>query len=129
MQAFGLPDRNRLLVSPGFERTVRLWDGRVQMSAMFRIPIRPDFELRLCVHSHAAAAFALVEQNREHLGRWLPWVDHTWSQDDVMHWISNGLEKLQRNEGWQAALWYQDRLAGFIGFKPVDWANMRVEIG
>lgn len=99
------------------------------MSAMFRIPIRPDFELRLCTYNFAVPAYVLVEQNRDYLRRWLPWVDQTWSPDDISDWIRRGLEQLQRNEGWQAALWYREELAGFVGFKPVDWPNMRTEIG
>lgn len=81
------------------------------------------------MHSHAEPAFALINENREHLRRWLPWVDQCWSLEDVVQWIVRGLEQLQRNDGWHAALWYQDRLAGFIGFKPVNWADLRVELG
>jgi ribosomal-protein-serine acetyltransferase len=99
------------------------------MSAMFRIPIRPDLELRLCVQSHADAVFALVDENRDHLGPWMPWVNQTWSSDDTAQWITHGLEQLQRNQGWHALLWYRDELAGAIGFKPVNWSDMRVEIG
>ena len=96
---------------------------------MFRIPIRPDFELRLAVQSYAEPAFALIGRNREYLRRWLPWVDNTWSVEDVAQWIVRGLEQLARNEGWHAALWYRDQLAGFVGFKPVNWMDLRVEIG
>lgn len=96
---------------------------------MFRIPVRPDLELRLCAYSHAEPAFELVDSNREYLRRWLPWVDHTWSPADIADWIRRGLEQMQRNEGWQAALWHDGQIAGFIGFKPLDWPNLRVEIG
>ena len=96
---------------------------------MFSIPIREDFELRLATYGCAEEVFALVEQNREYLDPWMPWVEATRSTDDIANWIRRGLEQLTRNDGWQAVLWYQDRIAGAIGYKPIDWPNMRVEIG
>ncbi len=96
---------------------------------MFRIAVRPDLDLRLCVHSHAEAIFALVDENRDHLGPWMPWVNKTWSPEDTAQWITQGLEQLQHNQGWHALLWYRGELAGTIGFKPVNWSDLRVEIG
>lgn len=96
---------------------------------MFRIPVRPDLELRLADYAHAPVAYALVQKNREHLRRFLPWVDHTWSETDIADWVRRGLEQLQRNEGWQSVLWYNGGIAGAIGYKTVEWVNMRVEIG
>lgn len=96
---------------------------------MFRIPVRADLELRLAVYSHAEELFDLVEANRRHLARWMPWVEQTRSAVDVADWIRRGLEQLARNEGWHAVLWHEGRAAGSIGFKPVDWGSMRVEIG
>jgi ribosomal-protein-serine acetyltransferase len=96
---------------------------------MFRIPVRPDLELRLAVYSHAEEVFEAVQANRAHLAAWLPWVDQTHSAADIVDWIRRGLEQFARNEGWQAVLWHQDRVAGALGFKTVDWASMRVEMG
>jgi ribosomal-protein-serine acetyltransferase len=96
---------------------------------MFRIPVRPDLELRHCTFDDAEPVFALVEENRDYLRRWLPWVYNTHSPADIGNWIRSGFEQMQRNEGWHALLCYEGRIAGALGFKPIDWANMRVEIG
>ena len=96
---------------------------------MFRIPIRPDLELRLSTFEDAPEIFDLVERNREHLQPWMPWVEGTRSAADVAGWIRKGEEQMARNEGWNALLWYQGRIAGAIGYKPIDWPNLRVEIG
>jgi ribosomal-protein-serine acetyltransferase len=96
---------------------------------MFRIPVRPGLELHLVDYSHAESVFAVVEENRHYLSQWLPWVDNTHSALDIADWIRRGLEQMSRNEGWQALLWHQEQVAGAIGFKAVDWANLRVEIG
>ena len=97
--------------------------------SMFRIPVRSDLELRLAVYSHAEEVFELVQENRRHLAAWLPWVEETRSAADIAEWIRRGLEQFARNEGWQALLWHEGCVAGAIGFKPVDWVSMRVEIG
>jgi ribosomal-protein-serine acetyltransferase len=96
---------------------------------MFRLPVRSDLDLRLVVPAFAEPLYALVDRNREHLGRWLPWVSATTSPQDTGEWIRLSMEQFARNEGWQAALCHEGRLAGCIGFKPIDWANLRAEIG
>lgn len=96
---------------------------------MFRIPVRADLELRLASYSHAEPLYALVEENRQYLARWLPWVEETHSAVDIADWVRRGLEQYTRNEGWQAVLWHAGEPAGCIGFKVIDWVNLRVEIG
>jgi ribosomal-protein-serine acetyltransferase len=96
---------------------------------MFRIPVRPDLDLHLAVYSHAEPVFELVEENRDYLARWLPWVDQTRSAVNIAEWIRRGLEQFARNEGWHAVLWHNGGVAGAVGFKPVEWSSMRVEIG
>lgn len=96
---------------------------------MFRIPVRPDLELRLIVYSHAELLFEAVQRDRAYLARWLPWVDDAQSVEVMTDWIRKGLDQFARNEGWHALLWHGDGIAGAVGFKPVDHANKIAEIG
>lgn len=96
---------------------------------MFRIPVRPDLDIRLAVYNHAEPVYSVVDENRDYLARWLPWVDDTRSPADVGEWIRRGLEQLARNEGWHAVLWHEGGVAGAVGFKPIDWGSRRVELG
>ena len=43
------------------------------------IPVDDEIELRIATESDAATLFQLVEENREHLRAWLPWLDETTS--------------------------------------------------
>ena len=95
----------------------------------FRIAIREDAELRLLEEHHASGIYRLVEANRARLRRWLPWVETTRSAEDVREFIRRSLEQFARNEGYAAAIWFQDKPAGVIGFHPVDWSNKKVELG
>lgn len=88
-----------------------------------------NIQLRLVEWRHADAIFALVEKNREHLGRWLPWVESSTSVDSTKEFIATALEQYGRNDGFQASIWYQGELVGMIGFHMWDFADKKTEIG
>ena len=96
---------------------------------MFRIPFRPDAALVLLEESHAGEIYTVVNRDREYLARWLPWVDVTHSAADVAVFIRRSLEQFARNEGFHAGIVRNGRICGFVGLKPIDWTNRRVEIG
>ena len=96
---------------------------------MFRAPLRPGLDLRLLEERHAAAVFALVEQERERLREWLPWVDATETMDDTLAFIRASLEQFAANHGFAAGIWSNNTLAGVIGTHKIDWPNRKVEIG
>ena len=63
-----------------------------------------EVELRVLTAAHAPALFALTDRNRDHLRRWLPWVDDTRSAKDTATFIRRGREQLRRNDGFQAGI-------------------------
>jgi ribosomal-protein-serine acetyltransferase len=96
---------------------------------MFSTPLHDGFEIRLLEERHADKIFAAIERNREHLQEWLPWVDATKTEDDVLAFIRSSLEMFAAHQGFAAGIWYRDRLAGVIGTHRIDWRNRRVELG
>jgi ribosomal-protein-serine acetyltransferase len=96
---------------------------------MFRAHIRSDVELRLLEERHADAIFALVDQDREYLREWLPWVDATLAVDDTRAFIRSTLEQFASNQGFAAGIWKQGRYIGGIGTHKIDWLHRKVEIG
>jgi ribosomal-protein-serine acetyltransferase len=71
----------------------------------------------------------MVDKDREYLGQWLPWVSETNHPDDVAAFTRRCLEQFARNEGFHAGIWYEEKFAGCVGFKPIDWTNLKTEIG
>ena len=61
---------------------------------MFSKQITIDAELRLVEARHCEEIFAVVEKNRAHIRRWMPWVDATRSVDDVKKWQAGEYGKL-----------------------------------
>ena len=96
---------------------------------MFSYKIDDETEIRLFTEQHADLLFAVVDENREHLREWLPWVDDTKTADDTRKFIRSSVEQFAANEGFAAGLWYRGELAGTIGFHRIDWMNRKAEIG
>jgi ribosomal-protein-serine acetyltransferase len=96
---------------------------------MFRAAVRPDIDLMLLEERHAPTLFALVDHERERLREWLPWVDATRAEDDMLAFIRRTLEQFASNNGFTAGVWVEQRLAGIIGTHKIHWPNRRVELG
>jgi ribosomal-protein-serine acetyltransferase len=96
---------------------------------MFRIPVRPDLDLQLAVYSHAEPVFDWWKRTATISRGGCPGWTMTQSAVDIAEWIRAELEQFARNEGWHAVLWHEDGVAGAVGFKPVEWSSMRVEMG
>lgn len=96
---------------------------------MFRATVRPGVELQLLEERHAPVMFALADRERERLREWLPWVDATRTEEDLLAFIRKSLEQFAANEGFAAGIWVQGRFAGVIGTHRINWLNHKVELG
>ncbi len=101
------------------------------MSDVPRLSIRidEDTELRIYEERYAQEVAELVDRNRAYLRQWLPWLDSSRTVEDSKAFIKSSLQQFADNEGFQTGLWYQGRLAGGIGYHPINWASRKVEIG
>ena len=86
-------------------------------------------ELRPLKLADAAALFALVDSNRTHLRRWLPWVD---LNTDIAHtraFIRLHQTLAQRGEVRTFGLWWRKRLVGVAGLHSLDAENASAAVG
>lgn len=93
------------------------------------IPVDAHCELLQLDPSGAEEIFAVVCRNREHLARWLPWVESTRAVEDTRRFLEQ--VSANRAEGKTAAysLRVQGALAGLIGLHDIDEANGTAQIG
>ena len=77
----------------------------------------------------APTIFYAIDQNRSHLGRWLPFVDPTKEISDSETYIRNVI--LHRDETFNEVytIWFKGEFAGNIGFHNTDRVNEKTEIG
>lgn len=69
--------------------------------------------------------FNTLDQEREYMREWLPFVDTTRGVEDTGNFVKHVLE----SEDLQFTICYKDQFVGLIGFKDTDKDNKKTEIG
>ena len=99
------------------------------MSGNFRLRVDDDSELELLNESHADELFTLIEENRQYLKQWLPWLDNNRYLQNTIDFIRITKIQYDRNETVQFALIFKGIIAGIVGFHRIDWMNRSTSIG
>ncbi len=74
-----------------------------------------ELQLVLLEPHHAAAFFAVIDANREHLRPWMIWLDGTKTAQDSLAFIHKNLEDVAAERGMALALRYRGAFVGTIG--------------
>ncbi len=96
---------------------------------MFRHIIDEDLELRLLELWNSQEMFNLIDSSRDHLRKYLPWVDNTISVNDTRVFIESTKSKYAANNGFDAGIWYKGELVGVIGFHSINKTLKEISIG
>jgi ribosomal-protein-serine acetyltransferase len=76
----------------------------------------------------AAELHALIEANRSHLARWLPWAA---GQDlnGTERFVAEAEGQFARDDGFQAKIAPEGEIVGVVGFHAIDWVNRNTSLG
>ena len=96
---------------------------------MFERAIDTDLKLRMLREEDAEELFHVVDANRQHLRRWLPWLDANTEVEHTRQFINSTGDQHARNEGFVCGVLLSDRIVGVVGYHPIRWGNRSVEIG
>jgi ribosomal-protein-serine acetyltransferase len=96
---------------------------------MFFHRLTSEHSLRQLGPGDAEELFAVVNANRAHLRRWLPWLDTARSVADSRKSLEAVLQQCESNHGIQAAILVGGRIAGVVGYHRIDWQNRNTSIG
>ena len=77
----------------------------------------------------APTIFYAIDQNRSHLGRWLPFVDQTKAISDSENFIQNVISSREESLNEVYTIWFKGEFSGTIGFHNTDRVNEKTEIG
>ena len=77
----------------------------------------------------AATIFNAIDQNRTHLGVWLPFVDFTKEIKDTEVFIQTIVDNREKSLNEVYTIWFKGDFAGLIGFYNTDRVNEKTEIG
>ncbi|MEJ8801589.1 GNAT family N-acetyltransferase [Pontibacter sp. H249] len=92
------------------------------------VPVSEDLKLREISLSDAPAVFNLINTNREFLRKWLPFVDYSKAVTDTEAFIKS-VTAAGNTSDLVFVVLYQEQHVGVIGFKSIDPANLKLEIG
>lgn len=93
-----------------------------------RVELSTGRWLRLLEESDAQELYAVVEANRDHLVRWMPWAGGQ-TLEDTLTFIQHTRDQLANNDGFQTAVIEEGRIAGMVGFHGVSWEHRSTSIG
>jgi ribosomal-protein-serine acetyltransferase len=96
---------------------------------MFPLLITPNAEMRLLEMHHAEEVFEAVDEDRDDLRQWLPWVDHSRSVEDTRTFLRSALGKYAAGNGFAAGIWCDSQIAGSVGLHCIDRRNLSTSIG
>ncbi len=98
---------------------------------MFSFEIDDEIELRLHEQWHAEELFELIDDNREHLRPWFPWVEQTTEVADTRDFIRRAKQAYGERRGIPTSIWYRGQIAGTfgIGVQDIDWEVGSAEFG
>ncbi|MBI4336981.1 MAG: GNAT family N-acetyltransferase [Chloroflexi bacterium] len=94
------------------------------------IPVDEEIALRWPTMHDAEGLFALIETNRDYLGRWLPWVEGTRSVEDERRWVESCLRLKAEGNGTPPLIIYREQVVGTISTAgSMDTLNKTCEVG
>ena len=76
----------------------------------------------------AAELHALVEANRAHLARWMPWAAEQ-DREGTERFLAEAEAQRGRDDGFQARIAPEGEIVGVAGFHSVDWVNRNTSFG
>lgn len=87
-----------------------------------------EIELRPVEESDAEELSDLVEANRDHLARWLPWAAAQ-TPARTAEFVRHARRQQAREDGFQAAIRVDGEIVGVVGFHSIDRQNASTTIG
>ncbi|CAN7409926.1 GNAT family N-acetyltransferase [Rossellomorea sp. LjRoot5] len=96
---------------------------------MFSFTVDKEISIELFQQHHKEELYELIDSNRDHLRKWLLWVDKRRSPEDLEPVIPIWIQNYADNNGFDAGIRYQGRLVGMIGLHFIDWKTRSTSIG
>ncbi len=85
--------------------------------------------LRLLRQSDAEDIFRVVDREREHLGRWLIWVDSAHEAADTRRFLASVEKKREEGETCAYGIWAGSEVLGICGLHDISRINANGQIG
>ena len=91
--------------------------------------ITKNLELRLPEKEFAKTLFHIIENQREYLGKWLPWVEKNQEENDSLNFLKSSILFNNGGQRLTTFVFHEKELAGSVSFVKIDKENRAAEIG
>lgn len=91
--------------------------------------INENTELKIIQENDASELFRLIDENREYLSKWLPWVETTNDVSDSKNFIKFALTDFKTHKSVQYKIMYKGKLCGLFGINDINKRNKSVSFG
>jgi ribosomal-protein-serine acetyltransferase len=96
---------------------------------MFYREINSELKLAVNLPHFAEVLYNLVNQNREYLKEWLPWLDDTTEQKDVEEFTKSVVSQMAEGRGLTCVVVFQDNIVGVVSYNSIEPSTKTGYIG
>lgn len=96
---------------------------------MFTLKVDQELMLQSFQKQDSIRLYQLIEENRDHLRKWLPWVDHLRTRNHAESIISHWHQQFAEGNALNLGVIYRGKLVGSIGLHQIDWQNKFTSVG
>lgn len=99
------------------------------MQEQLTIQIDHSIHLELTHDAHAEGLFASVDENRDHISKFLSWVDHMKTVEDARNYIKTCTQLFNEGKEVSFVIIYADKIVGRVGLHHINNLNKSGAIG
>jgi ribosomal-protein-serine acetyltransferase len=92
------------------------------------LEVSSEITLKILDLTDSHTIYNAIDQNRNHLRRWLPFIDQTRSENDTRSFIRSIVDDVEKRQEI-FTIWYNNDFCGLVGLKDIDYLNRKIEIG
>ncbi|GHP14881.1 ribosomal protein acetylating enzyme [Lentilactobacillus fungorum] len=96
---------------------------------MFTYQVNDKIAFKLPAKADADDLLALIDDDRQALGKWLPWAKEVLTIDDEAKFLQYGIEKMAKGDFWFAIILVNGEPAGMIDLHEINHEHARAQIG
>ncbi|HEY9113759.1 MAG TPA: GNAT family protein [Bacteroidales bacterium] len=96
---------------------------------MQQIPVDHEIVLKELSLSSAGVIFQSIDNSRQYLSKWLPFVEITKSQADTEKFIQSVNYSEYNKKEKVFEIWYLEKFAGLLGLKDINENYRKLELG
>jgi len=97
-------------------------------SVLINDPQIPNLSLKALDEKHAKSLFALIDNSRDFLSEWLPWVESTLTWEDSHSFITFMNQQRIKDNEYGYGIFFNDKIVGHISLMHVN-TDVTPEIG